>query len=37
MWIAGRKTSPVPVPVGAKHAHVTAPVTMRKVEGDARA
>jgi HAE1 family hydrophobic/amphiphilic exporter-1 len=34
LWLAGRKVSPVPQPVGAAHAHVTSPVTLRKMEGE---
>jgi HAE1 family hydrophobic/amphiphilic exporter-1 len=33
MWLAGRKTSPIVPPVGAAHAHVQSPVTLRKAEG----
>jgi HAE1 family hydrophobic/amphiphilic exporter-1 len=33
LWLAGRKTSPVTPPVGAPHASVTSPVSLRKVEG----
>jgi HAE1 family hydrophobic/amphiphilic exporter-1 len=34
MWLAGRKTSPILPPVGAAHAHVQSPVTLRKMEGE---
>jgi len=30
MWMARKKTVAVPKPVGAAHAHVTSPVTMRE-------
>jgi hydrophobic/amphiphilic exporter-1 (mainly G- bacteria), HAE1 family len=30
MWLARKKTVAAPVPVGAAHAHVTSPVTMRE-------
>jgi hypothetical protein len=33
MWLAGRKTSPITPPVGASHASVTSPVSLRKAEG----
>jgi hydrophobic/amphiphilic exporter-1 (mainly G- bacteria), HAE1 family len=33
LWLAGRKTSPVTPPVGAPHASVTSPVSLRKAEG----
>jgi HAE1 family hydrophobic/amphiphilic exporter-1 len=33
LWLAGRRTSPITTPVGAAHAHVQSPVTLRKVEG----
>ena len=34
MWLAGRKTSTILPPVGAAHAHVQSPVTLRKMEGE---
>ncbi len=34
LWLAGKKTNPVPQPVGAAHAHVTSSVALR--EGDGR-
>ena len=37
MWLAGRRTSPVIQPVGAAHAHVQSPVTLRKIEGESHA
>jgi HAE1 family hydrophobic/amphiphilic exporter-1 len=33
LWLAGRKTSAVAPPVGAPHASVTSPVSLRKAEG----
>jgi HAE1 family hydrophobic/amphiphilic exporter-1 len=33
LWLAGRKTSPIAPPVGAPHASVTSPVSLRKAEG----
>jgi HAE1 family hydrophobic/amphiphilic exporter-1 len=33
MWLAGRRTSPITPPVGASHASVTSPVSLRKAEG----
>ena len=35
LWLAGRGTAAVPAPVGAAHAHVTSPVTLREGEGRA--
>ena len=33
LWLAGRRTSSVTPPVGAPHASVTSPVSLRKAEG----
>jgi HAE1 family hydrophobic/amphiphilic exporter-1 len=33
MWLAGRTTSPIAPPIGAAHASVTSPVSLRKAEG----
>jgi HAE1 family hydrophobic/amphiphilic exporter-1 len=35
MWLAGRRTSPITMPVGAPHAHVTSHVALREGEGRA--
>jgi HAE1 family hydrophobic/amphiphilic exporter-1 len=35
LWLAGKRTEALPVPVGAKHAHVTSPVALREGEGRA--
>jgi len=32
-WLAGHKTNPIVPPVGAAHAHVQSPVTLRTGEG----
>jgi len=37
LWLAGRKTVAVPAPVGAAHARVTSPVTLREAKGEGRA
>jgi HAE1 family hydrophobic/amphiphilic exporter-1 len=33
LWLAGRKTTAVPQPAGAAHAHVTSSVALREGEG----
>jgi HAE1 family hydrophobic/amphiphilic exporter-1 len=33
LWLAGRRTTAEPAPVGAKHAHVTSSVALREGEG----